>query len=192
MLTPGSAFVIKGIPLLFLVKSSRYSRLSPNLSKVVKELRQVGLEQPLELQAQRHDPLQAVKTTMKEHKHTNGICWSWDLAGSLPRERRRWSAIWRSSGCTSPWIHCTAWMARCTRNTKGPLWDTDRQLHVPCLIHATECHATGLNVCKYTNHTLKTREKGLHLFKWDASVRSVITCEHLRRHEGGQTTNLYR
>lgn len=43
-------------------------------------------------------------------------------SGSSPRERRRWSAIWRSSGCTFPWIHCTTWMAHCTRNTKEPLW----------------------------------------------------------------------
>lgn len=38
--------------------SSMYSRLSPNLSEVVEELRQVGLEQALKLQAQRHDALQ--------------------------------------------------------------------------------------------------------------------------------------
>lgn len=37
--------------------SSVYSRLSPNLSEVVEELRQVGLEQALKLQAQRYDPL---------------------------------------------------------------------------------------------------------------------------------------
>lgn len=172
------------------IKSSGYSRLRPNLSKVVKELRQVSLEQPLKLQAQRHNTLQAGKTAMKEHKHTNRICWSWDLAGSLPRERRRWSAAWRSSGCTFPWIHCTAWMARCTRNTEEPLWDTHIN-SLPCLIHATLMWE--LNVCcQYTNHTLKTREKGLPLFKWEASVRSVVPCEHVRRHKCRQTTNLYR
>ena len=35
-----------------------YSRLRLDVSQVVEELRQVGLQQPLELQAQRHNPLQ--------------------------------------------------------------------------------------------------------------------------------------
>lgn len=35
-----------------------YSRLSSDLPKVAEELRQVGLEQPLKLQAQRHNALQ--------------------------------------------------------------------------------------------------------------------------------------
>lgn len=39
-------------------RSSVYSRLSPDLSQVVEELRQVGLQQPLKLQAQRHNALQ--------------------------------------------------------------------------------------------------------------------------------------
>lgn len=41
-----------------------YSRLRPDLSKVVEELRQVGLEQTLKLQAQRHD-------TLREHMCTS-------------------------------------------------------------------------------------------------------------------------
>lgn len=49
-----------------------YSRLRPNLSEVVEELRQVGLEQPLKLQAQRHDPLQEAHVhEMYRRKHTN-------------------------------------------------------------------------------------------------------------------------
>lgn len=45
--------------------SSRYSRLSPNLSEVVKELRQVGLEQSLKLQAQRYNALQGEESEDK-------------------------------------------------------------------------------------------------------------------------------
>lgn len=45
-------------------QSSVYSRLRPDLSKVVEELRQVGLEQPLKLQAQRH-------YTLREHTCTS-------------------------------------------------------------------------------------------------------------------------
>jgi len=45
------------------------SRLCPDLPKVVEELRKVGLEQPLELQAQRHDTLQEHTCNRKKCVH---------------------------------------------------------------------------------------------------------------------------
>lgn len=86
--------------------AAAYSRLSPNLSQVVEELRQVGLQQPLKLQAQRHNALQGREAETSGEIANDPSASSAQIQGgkrgSLQMKRRRWSAAGRSSGCTFP------------------------------------------------------------------------------------------
>lgn len=165
-----------------------YSRLHPNLSQVVEELRQVGLKQPLELQAQRQYTLQEhtrnhIKYTHEDRRRV------WMLTFSkhkiLPRGGRKWSAVWRSIGCTFPWIRCTVWKAHCTRNTKAQLWEKFKYtLPVTsclyCLTSGKSSKSAAHNH-KHTHHTLKSHEKESHLFKKDMQVSKFLTHKHQLR-----------
>lgn len=79
-----------------------YSRLRPDLPKVVEELRQVSLEQPLKLQAQRHDPLQEHTCTSSAHawkymyRHNTEYFWSWHLAFVVTLKKNLW--VYRGRG----------------------------------------------------------------------------------------------